>query len=72
MHVSAAGLRVEVNGTPFPRHAEIIGWPDAKHEQLMRATTLAKVLRLELDPRQVSRAARWALLTNARLLAVLL
>jgi hypothetical protein len=47
-----AGLRYEVNGKPYPRHADIIDWPNApKHVQMMAATNIANGLTLQLDPR---------------------
>ena len=33
--VTAQGLHIDVNGRPYPRHADIIGWPATKHEQMM-------------------------------------
>ena len=44
-------LAFEVNGRPYPRHVDIVKWPDDEHEQLMKATEIADVMRLELDPR---------------------
>jgi hypothetical protein len=49
--VTAQGLHVDVNGRPYPRHADIIGWPAAKHEQMMLATDIANELSLAIDPR---------------------
>lgn len=47
----AAPLSLDVNGAPFPRHVDIVGWPAEKHAQLQRATNIADKLTLELDPR---------------------
>lgn len=46
------GLAIEVDGDPFPRHADITGWDDAKPLRLLKATQIADKLRLEIDPRE--------------------
>jgi hypothetical protein len=43
------GLVVDPDDTP-PRHANIIGWPEEKHEQLMLATELAEAATLHIKP----------------------
>jgi hypothetical protein len=48
---TAQGLALDVNGVPFPRHADIIGWSQDKDARLMKATEIADKLELELDPR---------------------
>jgi hypothetical protein len=51
--IAGAGLQVEVNGPPFPRHVDIKGWsPSDKADRLMRATEIADKLQLQLDPRK--------------------
>jgi hypothetical protein len=53
--VNGAGLQVDVNGPPFPRHVDIKGWsPNDKADRLMRATEIADKLQLQLDPRKNS------------------
>ena len=49
--VLAQALQFDVNGRPYPRHADIIGWPDDKHARMMQATQIANRLILENDPR---------------------
>ena len=49
--VTATGLSCDVNGPPYPRHVDIVGWSDEKHVRLMRATEIADNVTLELDPR---------------------
>ena len=49
-HVTAP-LSLDVNGPPYPRHVDIVGWPAEKHAQLQHATNIADKLTLELDPR---------------------
>jgi hypothetical protein len=50
--VSDNGLTTDVNGPPFPRHVEIVGWsPDDKDVRLMHATQIADKLQLQIDPR---------------------
>ncbi len=41
--VHAIKLKVEPDITPHPRHANIIEWPEEKHEQKMLAVRLANV-----------------------------
>ena len=49
--VSASGLSCDVNGPPYPRHVDVIGWPQDKDGQLMKATEIADKLTLVVDPR---------------------
>jgi hypothetical protein len=50
--VARAGLGYEVNHKPYPRHADIINWPNGpKSAQMMAARILAKEMALEIDPR---------------------
>lgn len=49
--VTGQSLQFEANGVPHPRHADIIGWPNAKDARLMLATEIANVMTLETDPR---------------------
>ena len=49
--VTAQALGFHVNGRPYPRHIDVIGWPDEEDAQLMRATEIADSMTLELDPR---------------------
>jgi len=49
-----SGLTTDVNGPPFPRHVDLIGWPstsDEKHFQMMCATKIANKMQLRIDPR---------------------
>jgi hypothetical protein len=47
-----AGLHLDVNGRPYPRHADIVGWPTGeKHNRMMLAAQIANKLQLERDPR---------------------
>jgi len=46
------GLRLDVNGEPYPRHVDIVAWPEEKHARLMTATEIAVSLKLEVDPRR--------------------
>ena len=49
------GLSLDVNGPPYPRHVDIVGWPATdKHARLMKATEIADKLSLEIDPRGAS------------------
>ena len=51
--VTGQGLQFDVNGDPYPRHVDIVGWPpDEKHQRMMKATEIARGMRLEMDPRQ--------------------
>jgi hypothetical protein len=43
------GLLIDPDNTP-PRHANIVGWPEEKHGQLMLATELAEAATLCLRP----------------------
>jgi hypothetical protein len=48
----SAGLSLDVNGPPYPRHVDIVGWsPTDKDVRLMRATEIANSLLLVIDPR---------------------
>lgn len=51
--VTAQGLRFDVSGQPYPRHADIIGWPngDDRAARMMLATEIANSMTLEIDPR---------------------
>jgi len=49
--VTASGLSCDVNGPPYPRHVDVIGWPQDKDGQLMKATEIADKLALVLAPR---------------------
>jgi hypothetical protein len=44
-----AGLVLDPDNTP-PRHTNIVGWPEEKHEQLMLATELAEAATLHIKP----------------------
>lgn len=45
------GLALDVNGEPYPRHVDIVNWPEDKDVRLMRATHIADKLRLRVDQR---------------------
>ena len=47
--VEVVGLRLKPDNVP-ERHAEIVGWPQAKDEQLSLAQQLAAVALLRLRP----------------------
>lgn len=52
--VVEVGLTTDVNGPPFPRHVDLVGWPpstDAKHARKMCAVEIADKMRVILDPR---------------------
>jgi hypothetical protein len=49
--VTMQALHFDVNGEPYPRHVDVVGWPEDEHEQLMRATEIANSMRFEIDPR---------------------
>jgi hypothetical protein len=49
--VTGQGLGFDVNGRPYPRHADIIVWPVAKDAQLMIATEIANDMTLTINPR---------------------
>jgi len=49
--VTAQALGFHVNGRPYPRHVDVVGWPDEEDARLMRATEIADSMTLELDPR---------------------
>jgi hypothetical protein len=48
----AQGLTLDVNGTPYPRHVDIIGWSGDKDDRMMKATEIVGKLALEVDPRR--------------------
>jgi hypothetical protein len=48
--VTEQGLGFHVNGRPYPRHTDLVGWPDGEDDQLMRATDIADRMQLEIDP----------------------
>jgi hypothetical protein len=48
---TSQGLSLDVNGSPYPRHVDIIGWSGDKDDRLMKATEIADLLSLEIDPR---------------------
>jgi hypothetical protein len=48
-----APLSLHVNGPPYPRHVDIIGWPAEKHAQMQHAARIADQLILEIDPRSL-------------------
>ena len=49
---TSQGLALDVNGPPYPRHVDIIGWSESdKSMRLMQATEIADKLLLEVDPR---------------------
>ncbi len=43
-------LSLDVNGPPSPIHADIVDWPDEKHEQKQRAIEFANDFVLEMAP----------------------
>ena len=47
--ITGVGLRVEPEEPP-PRHANIVGWPEEKHEWMSRAQELAELATLRLRP----------------------
>jgi hypothetical protein len=48
---TSSGLLLDVNGAPYPRHVDLIGWPTDKDVRLMKATEIADKLKLQIDPR---------------------
>jgi hypothetical protein len=48
----AAPLSLDVNGPPYPRHVDIVGWSAEKNVRMQHATNIADKLTLELDPRR--------------------
>jgi hypothetical protein len=46
-----ASLHFDINGEPYPRHADIVGWPADEDARLMLATEIANGMTLEVDPR---------------------
>ena len=54
--VTTQELALDVNGPPFPRHVDIIGWSTTdKDLRLMQATEIANKMQLEVDPRAPGR-----------------
>jgi hypothetical protein len=51
---TSRGLTLDVNGDPFPRHVDIVGWSADKSDRMMKATEIADELALELEPRPSS------------------
>ena len=51
--VTAQGLQFDVNGDPYPRHVDIVGWPNGhdKAARMMLATEIANSMSLEMDAR---------------------
>lgn len=51
--ITALALRLDVNGDPYPRHVDIVGWPNSndKAARMMVATEIANGMSLEIDPR---------------------
>ncbi len=50
--VTSQGLALDVNGQPYPRHVDLIGWSNMdKDLRLMKATEIAEKLKLDIDPR---------------------
>jgi len=50
--VTRQKLSLDVNGPPYPRHVDIVGWPESdKDARLMRATEISESLNLVMDPR---------------------
>lgn len=45
-------LGLDVNAEPYPRHVDVIGWTNVKHERLHLATQIADRMNLQLDPRK--------------------
>jgi hypothetical protein len=43
-------LGFDVDGRPHPRHANIIGWPEAKHAQKIIQQKIAGRMALEMRP----------------------
>ena len=50
--VTAQQLSLDVNGEPYPRHVDIVDWPEAKDERLMKATEITDKLKLQLGAMQ--------------------
>ncbi len=46
-----AALKFDVCGEPYPRHVDVVGWPEDKATRLMKATEIADNLNLSVDPR---------------------
>ena len=51
--ITALALQLDVNGDPYPRHVDIVGWPNSndKAARMMVATEIANEMSLEIDPR---------------------
>ena len=43
-------LAFDPNGSPHPRHADVVGWPEAKHAQKSAAQKIAAQMTLEIRP----------------------
>lgn len=48
LYIFKTGLKVVPDKKPHPKHADITGWPEEKHEQLMLAKVLAKKATLQI------------------------
>jgi hypothetical protein len=48
--ISGAGVALSINGVPWPRHADIVGWPEEKHAQKLIAMDIANGFALEMAP----------------------
>jgi hypothetical protein len=46
--ILGAGLAFSINGTPWPRHIDIVGWPDEKHAQKQISIDIANGFALEM------------------------
>lgn len=49
--ISDQSLVLDVNAEPYPRHVDIVGWTDIKHERLHLATQIANRMKLHVNPR---------------------
>lgn len=48
--VMAQGLAFDADGQPHPRHANIVDWPSAKHEQKIIRQRIAAEMTLDIRP----------------------
>jgi hypothetical protein len=48
--ILGAGLRLAINSSPWPRHADIVDWPDGKDAQKIIAISIANGFALEMAP----------------------
>jgi hypothetical protein len=48
--ILAEKLALDANGIPHPRHADLIGWPQAKHEWKLIQQKIAAAMKLEVRP----------------------